>query len=207
MAHLGVAGIIPLNIFDTPPAFSLSGSGPTRGQNFYDLNTLYHLFQQDKVDLDKCYLSDWQGADSWHEMVDSFFKQILFKLKMPEGWIVEIGTHKAISFNKLCSEYGQNRCLGFDICPYVYHPAVVVKDIRSIGSEYDRPVAFGWNNASNWEGSPRSKVAALQFLTRNIVNGGFLLDDSLPDMPHDVILPEFKTVWSNQTLVLLQKVS
>ncbi len=179
----------------------------TKGENDFDTRSLYELFPKDKIDLSPNYLKHWNEESLWHEEIDSFFENVLSVIDIPEGWIVEVGTYKARSFKKFCSRFGVERCLGFEAYPYVQHPAIVVKDIRSVNREFDRPVAFGWNNASNWEGSPRSKLAALNYLTRNIVKGGYLLEDSLPDLPRDIVLSDFKVVCQSQKLVLLQRVS
>lgn len=200
MSSLGLPGLLPLNILHPT-------KNGVQGQNFYDFKTLLSLYHRDKIDNRQNYLTNWLDEQTWHEMTDSFFENVLYKLNLPEGWLVEIGTYKNYSFEKLYTKYGAHRCLGFEAFPYKQHPGVIIKDIRTIKSDYDRPIAFGWNNASNWEGSPRSKLAALQYLTKNIVKDGYLLEDSLPDLPHDIILRDFKVVWQNKSLVLLQRTS
>lgn len=209
---LGLGGLIGSNAPSLPRVLTqmqtlVLGLNAPSGQNSYSYSDLLLLSENDKVDKKRNYLEAWEEKSQWSSMIEAFFQGVLFNLNLPQGMIVEIGTYQAESFNKLCQRYGLKRCLGFEIFPYVQHPSVVIQDIRQIGSEFDRPIAFGWNNASNWEGSPRSKLAALKYLTRNIVKDGYLLEDSLPDIPYDIHIPNFKIVWQNHTLILLQRIA
>lgn len=179
-----------------------------RGQDRYSLSEYLKDFPEDKVDTKIDYLRGSQEALPWQAHVGRFFEEVLFKLPVPvRGSIVEFGTYDCVSFERLCAKYSASRCVGYDIYEYKPHHRQIITDIRTLSAKDDQPVAFGWSNASMWMSSPRSKKAAYNYLMRNVVVGGYLLEDAIRRIPNDITFPGFVSVYSDKQLLLMKRVS
>lgn len=145
----------------------------------------------DHVDRDPRYV-EHVDMSGWEQEVASFLREVVFACPVPdEGWVVELGTARAVNFRLLCEHFGPERCIGYDVVNYAHDPLVLERDVRTLTKADDRPVALGWNDLSEWELSPRSKLAGLEFLTRNLVPGGFYMDATLTDdaLAHPAFAP------------------
>lgn len=148
----------------------------------------------DKVDDNKRYL-EFSDMSWWQIQIDNFFNEILFELNdIPEGYIIEFGTFKCVSLNKLIKKYGEARCFGFDIINYINHPNVKETDVRKLNTDYDVPIAIAINDLGNWRTSPESRNAVLDFATRNIVSAGYYVDNRLAFIPADLISKKFTLI-------------
>lgn len=134
----------------------------------------------DHIDRDLRYVESADMA-GWEREVESFLRDFVFSLDVPEGFIVELGTARAVNFQLLCERFGTERCIGYDVVNYASHPRVIEHDVRELTAEDDRPIAFGWNDLSEWQLSPHSKQAGLEYLVRNLVPGGLYMDATLDD--------------------------
>lgn len=159
----------------------------------------------DRVDQCLRYL-EHSDMSEWNQTVRKFFAEVLFLQPVPEqGWIVELGTFRCASFQLLCQHFGLERCVGYDVINYANHPRVIEKDVRSLGPEDDRPIAIGWNDVSDWKHSPKSKAAGADYLLRNMVVGGFYIDEDLASIPKDLDLAQYELVFSQKYLSLFRR--
>lgn len=155
----------------------------------------------DKVDLNPRYLEN-ANMSAWQNEVDNFFKNVLFNLDIPKGFIVEFGTFRCVSFNKLIKHFGQDRCFGFDIVNYENHPNVVECDVRTdLKFNLISNMAFAWNDISEWHGSPESKLAILNYTNKKLVPGGYYMDDALHRIPNNN-RPNYELVYSMGNITL-----
>lgn len=92
-----------------------------------------------------------------------------------------------------------------DIYNYQSHPQKIIADVRSYSQTHS--IALGWNQTSRWSANPSSKLAAHMFLRKNIVIGGYLIEDNLKWMPHDIEIHGFELVYEDKNFSVLKKVS
>jgi hypothetical protein len=136
----------------------------------------HHEAGSDHVDVDPRYVAS-VDMTGWERVVREFLDDCVFPRRLPpHGRVVELGTARGLNFDRLCRRYGAERCLGFDVVNYSGHPRVREVDVRRLGPADDVPIAFGWNDLSDWELSPESKRAGMDFLRRNLVVGGYYMD-------------------------------
>ena len=64
---------------------------------------------------------------------NTFYNDIVVNLDVPdEGYIVVMGTARAVSFDILCKHFGEDRCIGFDLYNPSEHPRVKIKDCMEL---------------------------------------------------------------------------
>ena len=111
--------------------------------------------------------------------VNEFYKNIVFNLQIPdEGYIVVAGTNRCVSFNLLCEKYGNERCIGFDLYNPANHNRVITKDCLTLSVQDDIPIAFAHNDVGSLSHTPDVKIHTHKWLSRNIVDGGYLLGNN-----------------------------
>ena len=94
------------------------------------------------------------------------------------------------NFARLAGHYGPERCVGFDVANYGNHPRVREVDVRQLSARDDFPIALAWNDLSDWQQSPESKEAGLEFALRNMVAGAYYMDACLSEHATDRIAGE-----------------
>ena len=129
----------------------------------------------DRVDQNPRYLAS-VDMSGWEEAVSRFFSSFVFNRVLPNGAIVELGTAHGRSFAHLCRQYGEERCLGFDVVNYSEHPRIRTRDVRAFLDEDHGPAALVFNDLSDWTTSPVSKRAGLAYAVQNLVPGGLYID-------------------------------
>jgi len=135
--------------------------------------------------------SKYYDVDFWYTQIDKhggnvhdygkqyyayqLFEKLVAKLTdMPdEGYIVVLGTHNCVSFDLLCSTFGKDRCIGFDIANPTNHPQVRVDNILNVIE--DLPIAFVHNDVGNFSFTPIAKLHAQIWAAKNVVPGGYFL--------------------------------
>ncbi|HHH27032.1 MAG TPA: hypothetical protein ENK57_01610 [Polyangiaceae bacterium] len=86
------------------------------------------------------------------------------------------------------------------------HPRVELADVRALGPAYDRPIALGWNDLSDWRESPASKRAGRRFVLRNLVPGGLYVDAGFDaEHPPPASLPEMDWVAEDRGVVVWRR--
>lgn len=104
------------------------------------------------------------------------FEQVVTKLTdMPDGFIVVLGTRMCQSFEFLCNHFGRDRCIGYDLHNPTNHDRVIVKNCLDLSSSDDIPIAFVHNDVGTWPLTPKLKLHAQIWATKNIVPGGYFL--------------------------------
>ena len=102
------------------------------------------------------------------------FEKLILKLTdIPNGYIVVLGTHNCVSFDLLCSRFGQDRCIGYDMANPTNHPSVRVGNVLNLTDEI--PIAFVHNDIGNFSLTPLAKLHAQRWAARNVVAGGYFL--------------------------------
>lgn len=95
--------------------------------------------------------------------------------KIPDGYIVVLGTNRCVSFNLLCEHFGPQRCLGFDIANPTEHARVVTKNCLYLDDDDGIPIAFVHNDVGNFALTPNAKMHAQIWAAKHVVEGGYFL--------------------------------
>jgi len=132
--------------------------------NYYGVNFWYN-------ELEKHGDTQEYGVDYYAYKI---FNRLILRLSdIPNGYIVVMGTHNCVSFDLLCSVFGYDRCIGFDIANPTNHPCVRVGNIMSVNDNI--PIAFVHNDIGNFSFTPYAKLYAQQWAAKNVVPGGYFL--------------------------------
>jgi hypothetical protein len=121
---------------------------------------------------------DGPGYDTIHNYGPGYYAYKLYERLIPQldipntGAIVVLGTHRCVSFNLLCKKFG-DRCLGFDIANPTNHPKVLVHNVMNLTA--DIPIAFVHNDIGNFTYTPKAKLHAQEWATKNVISGGYML--------------------------------
>jgi hypothetical protein len=107
--------------------------------------------------------------------VNDFYKNIVFNLNIPSGDVVVMGTNRGVAFELLCEEYGEKRCVGYDLFNPSEHPKIITRDCMSLSDKDNTPIAFAHNDIGNFSDTPELKTHAQKWLADNIVKGGYVL--------------------------------
>tara|TARA_Y100000361_G_C11159928_1_gene346596 strand:- start:2909 stop:3484 length:576 start_codon:yes stop_codon:yes gene_type:complete len=111
--------------------------------------------------------------------VNTFYKDIVPSLNIPDyGYIVVMGTARAVSFNVLCEIFGPERCIGYDLYNPSNHPRVKVKDCNLLSEQDNIPIAFAHNDIGSIPHTPELKYKTQIWLLNNIIKGGYLLGNN-----------------------------
>ena len=123
-------------------------------------------------------LKEWDnGNDNYY--VNYFYEDVVKHLDIPEaGYIVVLGTHLCVSFDKLCKHFGYDRCIGYDLHNPTNHPRVIVKDCMELSDVDDTPIAFCHNDLGNFPTTPKLKLHGQNWALKNIVPGGYFLGNN-----------------------------
>lgn len=117
------------------------------------------------------------GGENYY--VNKFYQEIIFKLNIPkEGYIVILGTHNCVSFDKLCKFFGYDRVKGYDLHNPTNHPNVIIKDCNSLSEEDNLPIAFLHNDLGSFSTTPNLKLHGYQWGLKNIIEGGYVLGNN-----------------------------
>lgn len=118
-----------------------------------------------------------QFGDKYY--VNTFYKDIVPTLNIPEeGYIVVVGTARAVSFDLLCQTFGADRCIGYDLYNPSNHPQVKIKDCRHLSTKDNIPIAFAHNDIGSIPHTPKLKYHTQLWLLDNIIEGGYLLGNN-----------------------------
>lgn len=147
----------------------------------------------DSIDENPYYLNSWTGYPEYIRAIKNKFHEDLPK-RLPEGKVVVLGAYKCESLDLLIEKYGSENCIGVDAVKYVDHPNLIIKDVRSLKPGDLGPISFGWSNVCSWTLSPRSKLAAFNFLKESLVPGGVFLDLVSMELPKDLNTNGFQLV-------------
>lgn len=120
----------------------------------------------------------YQGGEKYY--VNSFYENIIFKLEdIPkEGFIVVLGTHNCIAFEKLCKYFGNHRVIGYDLYNPKKHPNVTIKDCNTLNDDDNIPIAFLHNDLGSFSTTPKLKYNGYKWAVKNMVNGGYILGNN-----------------------------
>lgn len=111
--------------------------------------------------------------------VNTFYKDVVPTLNIPKnGYIVVMGTARAVSFDLLCKKFGSERCVGFDLYNPSNHPQVKIKDCNTLSVDDNIPIAFAHNDIGSIPHTPLLKCKVQEWLLKNIVKGGYLLSNN-----------------------------
>jgi len=121
------------------------------------------------------YKNQWV-FDQYQEDRINLFQNVLFPLKLPEGYIIMFGTHNGQVFNTWCDFWGENRCLGFELYNDKRHPQIIVMDVRGLGNWFTTPIALCWNDIGSWKRTPESRRISYEWAKKNIVLDGFYME-------------------------------
>lgn len=175
-----------------------------KNQAYKTLAMFLHTYPTDKIDKNVDYLSGHSFA-AWHGEIHPYLRGEL-PYKVPSyGKIVELGVFKGESSQVLKTIFGSERYMGVDLHPYAEIEGVVRADIRELGDLRGERAAFVWNDVSTWKGSPRSRLAALNWAKRNLMSGGVYIDEGVGSIPSDVNYDGFRVVHKGQNFTVFQK--
>jgi hypothetical protein len=111
--------------------------------------------------------------------VNTFYNDIVKELDIPEdGYIVVMGTARAVSFDLLCEHFGYHRCIGYDLYNPSNHPRVRIKDCMELSKWDNMKIAFVHNDIGSMPHTPELKINTQKWLLDNIVEGGFVLGNN-----------------------------
>lgn len=160
----------------------------------------------DKADRNPSYL---EGTDMqhWHMDAHPFFQHLASMDLVPkQGLVIELGSYQGKSLAVLNQLFGEGRVLGCDIHRYTANPQILVGDVRNpetlknFGS-----AALVWNDVSNWENSPRSKMAAFEWAKSHLIPGGIYVDDAMKNIPVDLDLRGFQLIYAKGYISAFKK--
>ena len=106
---------------------------------------------------------------------NTIFKELVSKLKLPDGYIIVLGANRGVSMNILIDAFGKDRVIGYDLYNSTQHPQIVTKDVMTLSQDDDIPIAFVHNDVGSYPTTPREKSFAQAWAAKNVVIGGFLL--------------------------------
>ncbi len=170
------------------------------------LANLLAAVPKDKADSNPRYLKD-TDMSHWHTEAHPFFEELKNKGHVPEqGLIVELGSYQGASLQALNELFGSHRVRGVDIYPYTNSRQIFIGDVRTsnVLQNFQAP-ALVWNDVSNWENSPRSKLAAFEWAKQNLVKGGVYVDDAMKNLPLDLDLSGFQLIYSKGYITAFRK--
>ena len=123
-------------------------------------------------------LEEWgNGGEDCY--INFFYEDVVKKLDIPEeGYIVSLGTHLCVSFEKLCKFFGPERCIGYDLYNPTNHPRVVLKNGLELGESDNIPIAFCHNDIGNFPTTPKLKLHAQEWAIKNVIPGGYFLGNN-----------------------------
>ena len=111
--------------------------------------------------------------------VNTFYKDIVLDLDIPkEGYIVVMGTARAVSFDMLCDHFGAHRCIGYDLHNPSNHPRVRIKDCMGLTEIDNLPIAFAHNDIGSLSHTPELKINTHKWLLNNVIDGGYVLGNN-----------------------------
>ena len=125
--------------------------------------------------------SEFDDHDQWGSgyYVNDFYKKIVYNLNIPDdGYVVVIGTARAVSFDLLCKHFGEDRCIGYDLHNPSNHPRVFNKDCMELCEKDNIPIAFAHNDIGSLSHTPELKIKTHKWLTSNIVGGGYMMGNN-----------------------------
>jgi len=123
-------------------------------------------------------LNEWDSGDD-NYYVNYFYEDIVKQLDLPQtGYIVVLGTHMCVSFDKLCKHFGYDRCIGYDLYNPVNHPSVRIKDCSTLSVIDNIPIAFCHNDLGNFPTTPQLKLHGQNWALKNIIPGGYFLGNN-----------------------------
>lgn len=168
------------------------------------LGTLLAQTLADKADKKKSYLSGTDMSE-WHAEAHPFLRKLAASGHVPSrGAIIELGSYQGQSLKVLNQLFGADRVRGCDIHNYTHNPQIVIQDVRSESFHMDSP-ALVWNDVSNWQNSPRSKLAAFNWAKKNLPRGGIYIDDGLSHIPFDLDLSGFEVLYTKDYITAFKK--
>ena len=147
-----------------------------------ELEMLYNLW----FDTNSSELLDGWPVEERDEnyYVNQLYEQIVFDLPIPKnGKILVLGTHNCFSFDKLCTHFGYDRCIGFDLFNPQNHPSVVIKDCDDLSDKDDMELAFCHNDIGSFWQSPELKLHCQNWAAKNIIKGGYFLGNNNYNRP------------------------
>lgn len=111
--------------------------------------------------------------------VNKFYEDIIPTLDIPSnGYIVVMGTARAVSFDILCKKFGYDRCIGYDLYNPSNHPNIKIKDCNNLNHVDNIPIAFAHNDIGSIPHTPELKIHTQKWLIDNIIEGGYLLGNN-----------------------------
>ena len=133
---------------------------------------------EDEADFATKYYKEAWIFDQYQEDRINLFRDVLFPLDLPDGYIVMFGTHNCKVFDTWCDQWGKDRCLGFELYNDEKHPQVIVMDVRGLGLWCSTPIALCWNDVGSWERTPEARRTSYNWIKNNVVKGGFYMERS-----------------------------
>ncbi len=176
-----------------------------KNQTYKTLAMFLNTYPMDKIDKKENYLEGHSFA-TWHAEVHPFLRSRLNVIVPGNGKVVELGVFKGESSKVLKSIFGSERYMGVDLHPYSEIEGVVRADVREMGDLRGERAAFVWNDISTWKGSPRSRLAALNWAKRNLMTGGVYIDEGTASIPSDVNYDGLEVIHRGQNFTVFQKV-
>ena len=121
---------------------------------------------------------EWDyGKENYY--VHIFYDNIVKNLPIPEtGKILIMGTHNCHSFNKLCKQFGYDRCIGYDLHNPTEHPNVVIQNCMELSDNDKIDIAFCHNDLGNYATTPKLKEHAQKWAAKNLIKGGYMLSNN-----------------------------
>ena len=147
-----------------------------------ELENLYNLwFDTNSSELLEGWPVEERDANYY---VNQFYEKIIFKLPIPQnGKLLVLGTHNCVSFDKLCTHFGYDRCIGFDLFNPQNHPSVVIKDCDYLSDIDDMELAFCHNDIGSFWQTPKLKLLCQEWAATNIIDGGYFLGNNNYNRP------------------------
>ena len=116
--------------------------------------------------------------------VNLIYQQIVFNLPILEnGNILVLGTHNCVSFDKLCKNFDNIKCIGFDLFNPTNHPNVIIKDCAFLSQNDNLPISFCHNDISSFWIDPELKLSCQEWAAKNVIKGGFFLGNNNYNKP------------------------
>lgn len=175
-----------------------------KNQTYKTLALFLQKYPMDKIDKNKNYL-DGHSFATWHAEIHPYIQNKLPQQVPANGKIVELGVFKGESSAVLKSVFGTDRYMGVDLNPYAQIEGVIQADVRELADLGGEKAALVWNDVSTWKGSPRSRLAGLNWAKRNLVKGGVYIDEGAENVPTDADFSGLNLVHKGPNFTVFQK--
>ena len=100
--------------------------------------------------------------------------EIISKLKLPKGDIIQFGCGLGITIEKLCNQFGYDRVYGYDLFNPLNHPRIFSLDVYEENTHHS-PIAYCDIDIGSLDTDREARYLLFNWAWGNLVKGGYIL--------------------------------